>query len=250
MERGCRCTLRTSIEKLDEATAATIREASAGHWACVSVSDTGSGIAPEILPHLFEPFFTTKAVGRGTGLGLSTVYGILRQHGGFVTVQSVLGEGTTFRVFWPLAWAASGALSVVEGTVDRAPATGKILLVEDEPAVRQLMHSSLERIGYRVIDAENAPQALRIWQEQGGDFDLLLTDMMMPGNLTGLELIDKLRAERPNLPAILCSGYSLDIATGETEREHVTLLQKPWTAEKLRRVVDEVLVAAHESAAR
>jgi CheY-like chemotaxis protein len=204
------------------------------------VEDSGAGIAPEVLPHVFEPFFTTKKLGQGTGLGLSMVYGILKQHGGFVHVESTLGRGTLVQAFLPWVDATPQAESERSAPArDDHPRAAKILLAEDEPAVRSVTRAMLAQRGHRVTVAENGHEALRLWREHDGDFDLLLTDMMMPG-MTGLELIETLRKEKPGLKAILCSGYSLDIAlAGHVEQ--VALLQKPWKAEALHRAVAQML---------
>jgi len=245
MERGGVCSFRTGIVDLDESACLHIDGAKPGRWAALTVSDTGHGIAPEVLPRVFEPFFTTKALGHGTGLGLSTVYGILKQHGGFVHVESELDRGTTFHAYLP--WAGRDGASepprALEAERPRA-ARVSILLVEDEPAVRSLTRAVLEQVGHRVTVAENAPDALRVWRVERGDFDLLLTDMTMPGGMTGLELIGVLRKDKPGLRAILCSGYSLDLVLSDAvDAGAVALLQKPWTAAALHRCVAGVLDA-------
>jgi len=243
MPSGGRCTIHTRVLNLDATEVAHIPGAKAGRWSRITVCDTGSGIAPEVLPRLFEPFFTTKGFGQGAGLGLSTVYGILKQHGGFVHPESTLGVGSAFHAYFPwVAVAPLGDERRAAAGPRRSPRSAKILLVEDEPAVRSLTRTVLQQLGHQVSVAEHAHDAIRIWKEQAADFDLLLTDMTMPGGMSGLELIAALRREKPALKAILCSGYSLDISTARTAGvDDVILLQKPWTTELLRRQVEGML---------
>jgi two-component system, cell cycle sensor histidine kinase and response regulator CckA len=175
----------------------------------LSVADTGCGIAPELLPRIFEPFFTTKPVGKGTGLGLATVYGIAKQHDGWVEVQSQPGQGTTFHIFIPTCTAAPQA--------GPAPLTGQplkgghetVLVVEDEADVRNFVIRLLKSYGYKVIPANSGKEALDRWTERTEKIHLLLTDMVMPGGLTGRQLAESLLAKDPALRVLYTSGYSL-----------------------------------------
>lgn len=200
-----------------------------GSFVRLSVTDTGCGIAPEHLPRIFEPFFSTKAVGKGTGLGLATVFGIVEQHEGWLEVESTVDVGTSFQVYFPRL-----AAELVDGAAateapDVRGGSESILIVEDEQSVRVLMSRWLERKGYRVATAVSGPDALRLWREYGGAFDLLVSDMVMPDGMTGGELAERLRSEKPELRIIQCSGYTTEMQTGGLPREDgVVFLEKPF----------------------
>lgn len=242
MPKGGELAISLSVVELDS-TAAQWRstEAQAGEFVCLSVSDTGCGIAPEDLLRIYEPFFTTKAIGQGTGLGLSTVYGIVKQHGGWIEVSSKLNIGTKFNIFLPsvvagVAAATGGIESKVVG------GTETILLVEDEPPVRTLAHVILQRNGYHVLEATSGADALSVWGQHAAKIDLLLTDIIMPQGVSGRELAQKLRAERPGLKVVFVSGYSPDSMEIEAELNEQTLfMQKPYLPEHLLRSVRQVL---------
>jgi len=203
-------------------------EARPGHYARLRITDTGSGITPEVRAHLFEPFFTTKEVGKGTGLGLATVHGIVHQHQGWIEVESIVGQGSTFVVYLPIAQPAELVrIKPTQGEIQGGTET--ILLVEDEVAVRQVAGIMLRKLGYRVLEAANGPAALAIWSQQGEEINLLITDMVMPDGLTGIDLAEKLRAEKPTLSVILMSGYNDEILKGDAGRTAgVTLVSKPF----------------------
>ena len=218
-------------------------DARPGPYVWLAVRDTGSGIAPEILPRIFEPFFTTKEPGRGTGLGLSTVTGIARQHGGWVEVESEFGCGTLFRVFLPLAPEAAVSASPAS-VVPPNISGGKevVLLVEDEASVREYARTVLEMYGYRVLQAANGPEAVEVWKRHGERIVLLLTDLVLPDEMTGLELAEKLQAQRPELKVIFCSGYSTDQASAMlASHKNFSFLQKPYQPKTLGRLVREVI---------
>ena len=207
-------------------------------FACLSVSDTGCGIAPEHLSRIFEPFFTTKAVGKGTGLGLATVYGIAKQHEGWIEVSSEVGRGTTFNVFLPHASPPAG--THVETSFVRTPRSGneRILLVEDEAALRGLASRLLEKQGYQITEAASGPEAIKLWNQENGAFDLLLTDMVMPEGMSGRELAERLLAEKPELKVIFSSGYSTDlVGNNMLLEEGVNFLPKPYPPRDLIRIV-------------
>ncbi|MDB6066584.1 MAG: Blue-light-activated protein [Pedosphaera sp.] len=213
-----------------------------GKFACLSVTDTGSGIETKTLPHIFEPFFTTKAVGKGTGLGLATVYGIVRQHEGWIEVDSQIGHGTTFRVFLPCSGEAKGGPE--QRAREDSPRGGAelILVVEDEETVRELVCSILKGSGYRVLEAAAGAEALGIWSEHKAGIDLLLTDIVMPDGMTGRDLAEKLQAEKPGLKAIFTSGYSSDIVGKDfVIQEGVNFIQKPYMPQKLTSLVRKCL---------
>ena len=238
MPDGGRLTIETSRAEFDAAAAAQLPLARAGRFACLTVADSGCGIPLEVLPHIFEPFFTTKDVGKGTGLGLATVFGLVQQHQGWIQVQSESGQGTTFRVYLPLL--SSGRVEpghdTTLATVERGTET--ILLVEDEVALRTLIRTVLTRLGYRVIEASTGLAALGIWKTRHNEIQLLLTDLVMPDGVSGKELAQRLLAEKPSLKVIYTSGYSQDI-TGEDFplQEGENFLAKPFQATKLARIV-------------
>ncbi|EDY20491.1 PAS/PAC sensor hybrid histidine kinase [Chthoniobacter flavus Ellin428] len=210
MPTGGRLIVTLDLANVDAEAAAAKPGISAGRFVCLSVSDTGCGIAAADLSRIFEPFFTTKEIGRGTGLGLAIVFGIVEQHHGWIDVESALGLGTTFRVFLP-ACAAVPARKPLARPITAIPGGSEtILLVEDEPMVRNLTRSVLERLGYHVISAESGAVALEKWENPGIQVDLLLTDLVMPGGISGRELADALIARQPSLKVIYCSGYSAD----------------------------------------
>jgi PAS domain S-box-containing protein len=209
-----------------------------GSYVSVRVSDTGQGISPEHLPRIFEPFFTTKEPGKGTGLGLATVFGIVKQHGGTITVESGIGQGTTFRILLPAEPAGTAAVAVDAGQGEPRGGTEMILVVEDEPSVRRLTRVLLEGRGYRVVEASSGVDALRVWEQHGRSIDLLLTDIVMPEGLSGRDLAARLHALRPDLPVVFTSGYSADIAGRELSLlEGQNFLQKPFTRPELLHIV-------------
>ena len=200
------------------------------------VRDTGCGIPPELMSRIFEPFFTTKEVGKGTGLGLATVFGIVKQHGGSIDVESQVGEGTTFICLFPATTKAAEAKVEAKPLAQLGSGAGEtILLVEDEPILRELAHAILADAGYKVLDAEQGEDAFKVWQEHQNDIDLLLTDMVLPGGLTGRELAVQLQETKPDLKVIYTTGYSQDLL--EVKDEPVNFLQKPYPPEMLMRTV-------------
>ena len=240
MPGGGRLRIETVLVQLSEAEALRHPKASEGSFVCLRVTDSGGGIAPEILPRIFDPFFTTKDVGKGTGLGLATVYGIVEQHRGWVTVESEAGRGTTFHVFLPQI-TATWQPALTE-PVAIAPAGGPetILLVEDEAAVRDLMQTILTRQGYRVMEASSGPGALDVWKHNRASIDLLLTDLVMPDGLDGQHLARRLLEDNPKLKVLYTSGYR---AEGEdiTLEEGVNFLPKPFHPRALGEMVRSLL---------
>jgi two-component system, cell cycle sensor histidine kinase and response regulator CckA len=202
-----------------------------------SVTDTGSGMSAETREKIFEPFFTTKGVGKGTGLGLASAYGIVQQHRGVIVVDSELGKGTTFRVSLPAADAPAPAAALPAPKQEARRA--KILLVEDDIAVRDLTKTILRKAGHTVLEAGNVNEALALWPQHRATIELLLTDMVMPGALSGMHLADRLRAENPELRAVIMTGYSSEILQVDTGAPRV--LQKPFTADVLLATIDEAL---------
>jgi signal transduction histidine kinase/ActR/RegA family two-component response regulator len=219
-----------------------------GTFAEIAVSDTGVGIAPEVLPHIFEPFFTTKPVGQGTGLGLAMCYGIVKQAEGHIAVESEPGTGTTIRVRFPAlpAGAASEPMPAAPAG-DVAGGTESILLAEDNPAIRELAARTLREAGYSVIEAEDGLRARELAEAPGTTVDLLVTDVVMPGQ-TGRELAAALRRERPSLPVVFMSGYSEVAEEGQDPAD--PFLAKPFAPDDLRRAARRALDAPREAAAR
>ena len=212
-----------------------------GQYVCLSVSDTGCGIAPELLPRIFDPFFTTKEIGKGTGLGLATVYGIVKQHHGWVDVQSAANTGTTFRIFLPVCTetSASEDPSQAPGTTAKK-GTECVLVVEDEDHVRTLTVAALRKNGYRVLEAASGKDALEVFQGRSSEIDLLFTDVMMPGNLLGDELAARLRATKPSLAVLLTSGYTPEVTKTEF-RGNGNFLTKPFTPAQMLATVRKCL---------
>jgi nitrogen-specific signal transduction histidine kinase/FixJ family two-component response regulator len=229
MPKGGRLAVTTAVQEFNESEQQSHPESRPGRFVCLSISDTGSGIAPEHLARIFEPFFTTKELGKGTGLGLATVYGIVKQHDGWIEVDSLLGQGTTFKVYLP---ALSHQAAAPAAPVVTPPARGgneTILVVEDEPALRSLVRTVLQRQGYRVFTASSGVEALQNWSQRLDQIDLLLTDLVMPDGLTGWELAKQLQGEKPDLKAIYMSGYSSEINGHDSVMaKDVHFLPKPF----------------------
>jgi CheY-like chemotaxis protein len=219
-----------------------------GSYVRLSITDTGTGMTPEVKTHLFEPFFTTKGLGKGTGLGLSIVYGIVRQSGGEISVASEVGRGTTFQVFLPRVEAppASDTPANASATA-RAGGHETILLVEDEEIVRGMLVEVLRAQGYNVLDAKHGPDALNIASRYSKPIHLLITDMLMP-EMNGSELANRLLAIRPNLPVLYISGYSDDEARrlGKVDKP-AEFLQKPFRPDILLDKARQILDANKDS---
>ena len=241
MPRGGELVISTKIVQINEAYARQNSDAYLGEFVCLDVSDTGSGIPPENLVHIFEPFFTTKEIGKGTGLGLATVYGIVKQHEGWIEVSSELDKGTRFKIFFP----GSTEVSQLPGksSEEKAPRGDEtILLVEDEGPLRQLVQFLLERQGYHVLEADSGVSALKVWEKNKDTIKLLLTDLVMPLGMTGHELSFRLLAENPDLKVIYTSGYSADtVGKDFVLRDGLNFLQKPYHPDKLARTVRDCL---------
>jgi CheY-like chemotaxis protein len=244
MPRGGQLDLETAEKTLDDAQAQLISGACPGRFVRLKVSDSGCGIPPENLPRIFEPFFTTKEPGKGTGLGLATVFGIVKQHNGWLQVRSEVGRGTTFEVFFPASETPPATAPVPTEKSQLPGGSETILLVEDEQAVRTLTRIVLERYGYTVVEAADGVAALDVWAQNESRVALLLTDMVMPEGVNGQELAAKLQAEKPELKVIICSGYSTELAGRElTLRPGQSFLQKPFPPDQLLEAVRKLLDA-------
>ena len=215
-----------------------------GHYVMLAISDTGSGMTKETQRHLFEPFFTTKETGHGTGLGLSTTYGIVKQSKGYIWVYSELGLGTTFKVYWPRS-SREVPLPVPSSAVT-APLTATletVLLVEDETSVRELSKRILGQAGYRVLEAANGDDAERIFADHAGSIDLVVTDVIMPG-CSGPELLSRLQVQAPALRVLYMSGYTDQAFVQKAGLDRgLPFVQKPFTAAELVRQVRQTLEA-------
>ncbi len=211
-------------------------------WACLRVIDNGVGIAPEHLPHIFEPFFTTKDVGKGTGLGLATTYGIVQQHGGWIEVDSHVGRGTEFRVYFPRVAVQPRTQAPASEPVPAPRGQETILVVEDEAGVRALVIRLLQGLGYRLLQAQSGPHAIEVWKEHGDEVDLLITDIVMPDGMNGVQLAERLRRERPSLKVIFTSGYLADLSHEDVSRHHSdAYIAKPFSLADLARLVRRTL---------
>jgi len=234
MPRGGELVISTGEARFTERDAASNPDVTPGRYVCLCVTDTGTGIAAEHLPRIFEPFFTTKEPGKGTGLGLATVFGIVKQHGGWIAVESRLGEGATFKVYLPASDASAEPLGDAGAKLEPPGGTETILLVEDDAAVRVLTRAVLERAGYRVFDAANGVEALAVWDRHPGEIQLLFTDIVMPEGMSGRELAVRLHARNPKLCVVYTSGYSADIAGRDLSLEHgQDFVQKPASLEQI-----------------
>jgi two-component system, cell cycle sensor histidine kinase and response regulator CckA len=243
MPRGGDLVVETSTLEVDESYAKQNPEALIGTFVSLSVIDSGCGMPPEVLSRVFEPFYTTKEFGKGRGMGLAMVYGIVKQHNGWIEVTSVPNQGSTFTIFLP-----AGAEEVTESdaqnaTLRQAVGAGeRILAVEDEKGILDLARNVLRDAGFKVYTAANAIQALDLWKNHNSDFDLLLTDVVMPGGLSGKELAEKLRADKKDLKVIFTSGYSINVlGVGMRLIDGLSYLQKPYRADTLIRAVRRCL---------
>jgi signal transduction histidine kinase/ActR/RegA family two-component response regulator len=240
MPGGGRLVFAATNVDLDGAFADRHRGVRPGTYVSLSVRDTGVGMDAQTLANCFEPFFTTKDQGEGTGLGLATVYGIVKQHDGHVRVESVPGQGTTFTVYFPRVEAVPGDEDDAEPAEVAAHGRERILLVEDEWAVRSVTRDMLERAGFTVLTARDGAEALHLADSVGDDIDLLLTDVVMPG-LNGPDLARRLRALRPTVRVLYMSGYTRDALAHQANLDAVALLDKPFTPDSLVRTVRAVL---------
>jgi CheY-like chemotaxis protein len=239
MPTGGTLTFETANMYVEENRPATPHTLSAGHYVTLTVSDTGTGMTPQVLAHVFEPFFTTKELGRGTGLGLATVYRIVERTGGTINVSSNVGKGTSITVYFPRADAAE---IVVEAPSPLRPRVGTetVLVVEDVAALRGLVRRMLERHGYTVLVAESAEEALGVF-EQNASIDVVLTDAVMPG-ASGPELIGQLMHRRPDLRVVFMSGYAADaVFQHGLPKSGIGFLHKPFTSDVLTQKLREVL---------
>jgi CheY-like chemotaxis protein len=234
--------IQTSCVQIDEQYVKLHVDAHTGQFVCLTVTDTGCGMDQETMSRIFEPFFSTKEFGKGTGLGLATTFGIVKQHKGWIDVESKPGAGTTFRVYLPTTpVAAQKDEDEVHDPVMPLGHREAILLVEDEEDVRELVTEILQTLNYEVVVAQSGAEALELWDEHEGEFDLLLSDVVMPGGMNGRELAHQFRQRRPNLRVILSSGYSPEAIGSLDENGDITFLAKPYPPQDLARLVRKCL---------
>lgn len=243
MPQGGQLRFSAAAVRVPAGRAETNAQASAG-FVCLTVKDTGCGMDESTKTRIFEPFFTTKPAGKGTGMGLATVYGIVKQHKGWIELDSAVGVGTTFRVYLPVSLQSTDTAHIAKPELAPFPCTGTetILVVEDEEFVRQFVQTLLESNGYTVLLAADAAHALKLWQHKSSDISLLLTDMIMPGGVTGRELARQLSLDKPDLKVIFTSGYTLDVLGDNSDRgSGYSFLQKPYQAQVLAATVRRCL---------
>jgi len=241
MPNGGKITVTTANRTFDGIGGNAVPGLSSGNYVMLAVSDTGLGMTEEVKKHLFEPFFTTKPAGKGTGLGLATCFGIVKQSCGHIEVESQLGKGTTFKLYFPEVQEANEPARAADLATPVVGGTETVLLVEDEPNVRQLAVSTLRERGYHVIEAGNGEEGLRMARQHGGKIDLVFTDVVMPV-MNGKEMAGALHEFHPDAKVLFTSGYS-----GEVIGHHGVLLpgihflQKPYVTTTLARRVREIL---------
>lgn len=234
-------TIKTSNHPIDAAYCKEHPNVAPGDYVMLSVSDTGCGIEHDVLEHIFEPFFTTKAVGEGIGLGLATVYGIVTQNNGFINVESMLGQGTTFKIFLPRFFGDGVAATVSKIAEVPLSRDETVLLVEDEKSLRIICGRYLTGLGYKTLEAESPAAALDLVAQHSGPIHLLLTDVVMPG-MNGRDLANKLKARYPHLKCLFMSGYSADVlARRGVIDEGAQCLSKPFSRSDLACKIREML---------
>jgi CheY-like chemotaxis protein len=238
MPDGGRLTIKTASVELDDAYARRHVGTTPGPYVMLMVSDTGVGMDAETQAHIFEPFFTTKAPDKGTGLGLATVYGIVKQGGGDIVVNSEPGRGTLVRIYLPRMNAGIDVVATRSMIQARTRGSETILLVEDDEAIRTLVRDALEGEGYRVLEAPSPNEALRIVESEGRPIDLIVTDMVMP-QMSGRDLAERLTAVSPNARVLFMSGYAHPHADGDGAAP--AFLAKPFTPDALARKIRDVL---------
>jgi len=240
MPAGGELYLESQVVTLDEATSATL-QLKIGDYALLSISDTGSGMDDNVRQQIFDPFFTTKHKSRGTGLGLASAYGIIKNHGGIITVDSTIGQGSTFNIYLPLS--ARAPHREIPAETELLTGSESILLVDDENMILEVGAAMLEKLGYRVMVAEGGQQAIEIMSATEGKIDLVILDMIMPG-MDGGQTFDQLRKHQPQIPVILSSGYAMDSRAAEIiERGCNGFIQKPFNLPELSKKIHEILKA-------
>jgi PAS domain S-box-containing protein len=242
MPGGGTLTIKTENVSLSSSDCKSLHEARPGRYVRLSVRDTGSGIEPEVIDRIFEPFFSTKEIGKGTGLGLSVVYGVVSQHEGWIDVDSEVGKGTTFHVYLPVTTADLADLTVRDVAIAEVHGHGeRVLVVEDEEAVREFATRALRDSGYSVLEAANAEEALAVFEQEKGNVDIVFSDVVLPSK-SGLQLADELLARHPDLHVLLSSGYTDQKSQWSVIQERgYGFVQKPYAIHDLLRTIREVI---------
>jgi CheY-like chemotaxis protein len=243
MPNGGKLVLETRNVYLDEGYAGMHSEVAPGNYVMIAVSDTGSGIPASYLERVFEPFFTTKAVGKGTGLGLSMVFGFVKQSGGHIKIYSEEGHGTTVRIYLPRSTGLQQTATEALAASDVRGGNERVLIVEDDPLVRQYVITQIKSLGYTTLDAANATEALDII-DNTENIDLLFTDVIMPGPMNGRRLVDEALKRRPDLKTLFTSGYTENAIVHHGRLDSgVLLLAKPYRKSDLARMIRQALGA-------
>jgi len=238
MPFGGRIWVSTEEVSIDSDYVETYPQATTGPTVCLRFRDSGTGIPAELLPRIFEPFFTTKDSGKGTGLGLASVYGIVKQHRGWIHVDSAMGKGTEFQIYIPAAEASGIGIETRE-SLEMPAGNETILVVEDDDSMRELVCNILELCGYTVLNAADGAAALNLWKDSADRIEVMLTDVILADGISGWQLAKRLRAEHPKLKVVYTSGYPIQEVRKDTEplSEGLNFLQKPFQAQKLAQAV-------------
>jgi two-component system cell cycle sensor histidine kinase/response regulator CckA len=238
MPQGGILSVETNVIQISPAYAGSHPEASAGEFICITVADTGCGMNEQTKSRLFEPFFTTKEVGKGTGMGLATAYGLVKQHNGWIEAESEVGKGSTFKIYLPASTKQLKPSAQTPAVPQPRGGSETILVVEDEELVREFVASFLGECGYKVRQAANGVEALDVWQRHSSEIDLLVTDVVMPQKISGIELAEKLRNDKHQLKVIFTSGYSLELLDEHFRaRTDSNFLPKPYSPATLKELV-------------
>jgi two-component system, cell cycle sensor histidine kinase and response regulator CckA len=251
MPSGGKLMIKTSAVDLDVVSVRRHPEGRLGRFVCLAVTDTGCGIEPSLIRRIFEPFFTTKEVGKGTGLGLATVYAVVKQHHGWIEVQSEIGAGATFKVFLPASDQTVNTPAPASAPQSATVRGGKetILLAEDENALLELMQHVLAQYQYKILTASSGSEALRVWEQHEGRIDLLLTDIIMPGGMTGRELALELKKRKPDLKVIFTSGFNAAMAGKDWGGDETVFLPKPYLPDAAAKLIRDTLDTSSNLAA-
>jgi CheY-like chemotaxis protein len=244
-EMGGRLEVRLQAVEVDEQVTVQHPELQPGPYVCITVTDTGHGMTPEVMERIFEPFFTTKAPGEGTGMGLALVHGIVTNHGGTVLVTSVVGQGTTFTIYLPCSADPGQDRAAREGSLLTGAPTGveRVLLVDDEATLVHLGEAILRRLGYEVVVCTSSTEALEVFRSGPQRFDLVITDQTMP-HMTGERLAQALRRLRPDIPLILCTGFSHVMHAERAQELGIdAFLMKPLAMQELAQTIQQVMAA-------
>ena len=244
MPKGGRLTLSTTVVEISNSSPKSNPDARPGRFVCLTVADQGCGMDQSVLKRIFEPFFTTKEEGKGTGLGLATIFRIAKQHAGWVEVASKVGKGSSFRFYIPVAAKQFENAQAGNDPDELQGGSETILFVEDERSLLCAAALSLRKLGYAVLEANNAAEALKAWGQHRQQIELVLTDMIMPGNISGLHLAQQLRKEKPGLKVIIFSEYEADLVTTPFAGQEITYFAKPYILATLARTVRRCLTSA------